>query len=113
MTRRNLESSTLSRGLVAGRRLLAVDGDQELVTIDPAEPVEHEVGEEQLAQGARQGIVDPPPLEPDHEPAAELDPRLAFRRHRSSLERSAKGSGKPGRDHRPKVRGRSDFVEFT
>ena len=54
MTRRSFESSTLSRGLVVGRRLLAVDGDQELVAVDPAEPVEHEVGEEQMAQGAGQ-----------------------------------------------------------
>ena len=43
--------------LVAGRRLLAVDGEKELVTIDPAEPVEHEVGKEQMAQSAGKGIV--------------------------------------------------------
>ena len=55
--------------LVAGRRLLAVDGEKELVTIDPAEPVEHEVGKEQMAQSAGQSIVDPPPLQPGHEPA--------------------------------------------
>ena len=92
--------------LVVGRRLLAVDGDQQLVALDPTEPVEHEVGEEQLALSAGQRILDPPPVQPDHEPAAELDPRLACRRHRSSLERSAKGSGKP--EPRPSPEGASE-----
>jgi hypothetical protein len=69
-------------GLVVGRRLLAVERDQQLVAVDAAAPVEHEVGEEQLTQGSRQGVLDPPPLQPRHEPATELDPRLIRRRHR-------------------------------
>ena len=79
--------------VVVGSRLLAVDGDEQLVTLDPAVPVEHEVGEQELAQQSRQGVLDPLPLEPHHEPAAELDPRLTGRRHPTSLERSAKRSG--------------------
>jgi hypothetical protein len=77
---------------MVARRLVAVDGEEELLTIDAAEPVEDQEGEEELTQRAGQGIVDAPPFEPDHEPAAQLDPRLAGRLHRSSLESSARGS---------------------
>ena len=68
--------------VVVGRRLLAVDGDQQLVAVDPAEPVEHEVGEEQLALGPGQRVLDPPSVQPHDEPAAELDSRLARLCHR-------------------------------
>jgi ABC-type ATPase involved in cell division len=64
------------------RRLLAVDGGQQLVAIHPTQPVEHEVGEEQLAFVARQRFLDPPSVESHDEPAAELDSRLARLRHR-------------------------------
>ena len=63
-------------------RLLAADGHQELGTIDPTKPVEHEVGEEQLPLVARQRFLNPPSVQPHDEPAAELDPRLAGRCHR-------------------------------
>ena len=68
--------------VMVGRCLLAVHRDQQLVALDTAEPVEHEVGEEQLAQGSRQGILEPLTLQPHHEPAAELDSRLGRLRHR-------------------------------
>jgi hypothetical protein len=69
-------------GVVVGRRLLAVDGAQQLVAVDPAEPVEHEVCEEQLSLGPSERVFDPPPIQPHDEPAAELDSRLARSRHR-------------------------------
>ncbi len=63
--------------MVVGRRLLAVDGDQHFVAVAPAEPVEHEVGEEQLALGPGQRVLDPLSVQPHEKPAAELDSRLA------------------------------------
>ena len=47
------------------------------VAVAPAEPVEHEVGEEQLALGPGQRVLDPLSVQPHEKPAAELDSRLA------------------------------------
>ena len=63
--------------VVVGRRVLAVDGRQQLVAVHPTEPVEHEVGEEQPAVGTRQRVLDASPAQLHHEPAAELDSRPA------------------------------------
>ena len=68
-------------GVVVGHRLLAVDRVQQLVAADAAKAVEHEVGEEQLPLGPGQRVFDTPPIQPHHEPAAELDSRLARWRH--------------------------------
>ena len=100
MTRRSFESRTLSRGLVVGRRLLAVDARQQLVAIDPAEPVEHEVGEEQAPLGARQRVLDPSPVQPHHEPAAELDPRPAVAPSPQFRKIGERFGKRPVRDHR-------------
>jgi hypothetical protein len=43
-----LEKQHAEPRLVVRRRVLAVDGDQKLVAIDRAEPVEGEVGEEEM-----------------------------------------------------------------
>jgi hypothetical protein len=40
-------------GVVVGRGILAVDRDQQLVTVDSPQAVEHEVGEEELTQWSR------------------------------------------------------------
>ena len=68
-------------GVVVGRRLLAVDGYEQLVAFDAAEPIEHEVSEKHAPPGSGQRVLDPPTAKPDHESAAQLDSRPAGRCH--------------------------------
>jgi hypothetical protein len=68
--------------MMVRRRILAVDGGQQLVAVHPPEPVEHEVCEEQPPVGTRQRIFDSAPAQPHYKPAAELDSRPCLR-HRS------------------------------
>ena len=82
--------------VVVGRRVLAVDGRQQLVAVHPTEPVEHQVGEQQAPVGTRQRVLDSSLAQVHHEPAAELDSRPAVCAMPPRLERSAKGSGNDG-----------------
>ena len=59
-----------------GSARLAPERVAELVARDRAVPVRGEVGEREPALTARQRVLDPAAVDPDDEPAAELDPRL-------------------------------------
>ena len=105
MTRRSFDEQDAEPRLVVGHRLLAIDRDQRLVAADAAEPVEHEVGEEQLPLGLRPTRFDPPSIQPHDEPAAELDPRLArcviagkLRKDRRKVRESAEREHRSERD---------------
>ena len=67
--------------LVVRGRLVAIDRHQQLVAVHPAEPVEHEVCEEQPPVGTGQPVVDSSTAQPHYKPAAELDSRSAGLRH--------------------------------
>ena len=80
--------------MVVGRGLLAVDGHQQFLAAQPADPVEHEVGEQHTPVDARQGVLNPSLFQPHHEPAAELDLRVAGLRHRRKLRKISERFGK-------------------
>jgi hypothetical protein len=61
--------------VIVRRRVLAIDGDEQLFAADPPAPIEREVGEEQASVGAGQGVLDALPTEAHDEPAAELNLR--------------------------------------
>jgi len=62
--------------LMVRGRILAVDGDQQLVAVDPADTLQDEVRKEQLSLGARECLLHPLTFEGHPEPATELDSRL-------------------------------------